>query len=108
MKNKDTRCGEERFREENPVKGTFYFIKDFAPYWKKRDEDFLKEHPIITLEEAENYRKTLIQKISSEFKEGDRIIHFDYYGIATPRCESEYLLIKRDDKIIKSITIRMS
>lgn len=53
------------------------------------------------------------QEISSEFKEGDEIAHYDDYGYdengnSMYRMAHESLLLKRNGKVIKSVCVRMS
>jgi hypothetical protein len=101
------KCGEERYKENSVIKAVFTFVQDFEKYWEKIDNEFCKKYPLtITAEEAKEYRKKIIQELVQVFRAGDEIIHYDDFGIATLRCESEKILVKRNGKVIKSIMIR--
>jgi hypothetical protein len=97
-----------RYLEPKTIKASFRSLEHFKIYWQKHDYDFVKRYSFITEEEAQSNFKEMMQKISSEFQDGDEIIHFDDYGIAMKRCEREYVLIRRKGKVIKSELIRMS
>ena len=104
----------DRYREENVIKKRFTLMKDFEKYWLSKNLHYISQYPGLgTPEEAQEVTDKTIKDISSVFKEGDEIIHYDDYcydndGISISRLASESILIKRGDKIIKSVLIRMS
>lgn len=98
--------GYRRIRPETTM-ATFSNIQDFKENWLKRNEDLAKQFN-ATQEEAEEVTNQTVNKIASEFKDGDEIIHYSDFGIATKNCEREFILLKRNGEIIKSELIRMS
>ena len=100
---------EHRTIEEKTTKAIFGSIKDFEKYWIDKNEKFIEKNPSLgTHEEAIEISNNTIRQISSAFQEGDEIIHFDDYGVALPSCEREFVLIRRNGKVVKSELIRMS
>jgi hypothetical protein len=95
--------------DESSTKASFSSYSDFEQYWRNKCEEFSLKYPkIYTKEDVEGAISYTLDKISSEFKEGDEIIHFDDFGIAIKKCEREFVLLKRNGQIIKSVLIRMS
>ena len=98
-----------RYLSPETIKTIITNVSEFEKYWKKYQGDYVVAHfNTITTEEVEDRVKSMIEKISSEFQDGDEIIHFDDFGIAPELCEREYVLIRRNGKVVKSILIRMS
>ena len=94
---------------EKTIKATFTNIKNLETYWLKKNQEFVKKYPEIgTPEDAIEITNKTVGEIASEFKEGDTVIHFDDYGVAMEKCEREYLIIRRNGKVVKSVLIRMS
>ena len=103
----NTKGNEIRYLGKESKRHIFIDLKEFEKYWLNHNKEWairLSE----TQEETLKVTKKTTDKISSEFKEGDEIIHFDDFGIAPERCEREFILLRRDGKIVKSILIRMS
>jgi hypothetical protein len=109
MQNKNIKYGEHRTIQPETTKAIFNCLPDFEKYWTNKNEQYLKKYSSVhTKEEMINVNTSTIQKISSEFRDGDEIIHFDDFGYAPERCEREFVLIRRNGKVVKSILIRMS
>jgi len=97
-------------RYSEAIKATFYSIIDFEKYWLNKNLEFIKKYPGIgTEEEAKEITAQTVSEIGCEFKEGDKIIHYDDHGIfKNSRMEREYVILKRENVQIKSVLISMS
>lgn len=94
---------------EETTKAILNSLSDFEKYWKDRNQKKLEKNPLrFTKEEMDGFTAKTILKVSSDYKENDEIIHFDDHGIAPRHCEREFLMIRRNNEIVKTVLISMS
>ena len=95
----------------------FNSINDFEKYWLDKNKEFAKKYlGIATEEEVVEITNETIKEVMSVFKDGDEIVHYNDPPvfqsnddkIMVARLSREYVLVKRNGKVIKSILIRMS
>ena len=108
----------------DPLKAKYNNIDDFKKYFTFKlyyphdvPEDYKKtekESYVRTIEKLEEYYKYFIEKIESEYKEGDELLHFSSFDVSQLRryfpmrgCV-EYIVLKRDGKTIKEFVVRRS
>jgi len=91
------------------IKAKFSSVEDFTKYWTENDlKLYHEEFSFLPIEDIKNATKEVVDEVKDNFKEDCEIIHFSDFDIAPKMMEREYVLIRKNKEVVRSILIRMS